>query len=310
MKWITGAILLAAVMLPARTHADQQIALVGDLSRSELFALWKQTEAPGGPAEALPAPFRFPDDARDGSVFGIDVSHHNTDNCGCKIDWQQLKARKVAFVYAKASQGAQYFDPRFGDYWRGLGDARIKRGAYHFLSSDDSPEAQAENFLKIIENAGASYNTDLPPVLDIEWDYRRKNGKLIPGPDGKAPFDFWSVVAPAEIERRIAVWMDLVEKKTGRVPVIYTNASWWRQTLKDEGRIEGFKRFPLWIADYSVRGRGTEQPRTPASRPWSVWQFSETGGVGNVGIPGAKPVSADVNILLGADPALLRSLGR
>jgi lysozyme len=309
MKLIAVASALAFFSSVA-ANAEQQLPLKNDLSRGELFALWRQQEAPAGPQESLPGPFRFPDDARDGSVFGIDLSHHNTDSCGCKIDWEQLKAKKVAFVYVKASQGALYFDPKFSGYWQALGSSKIKRGVYHFLSSDDSPEAQADNLLQMLEKAGASYNNDLPPVLDVEWDYRTRNGKLILGADGKTPFDFWGSVDPAEIARRITVWIATVERKTGRVPVIYTNASWWKQTFKDEKTIENFPHSPLWIADYSNRGRGTEQPRTPNGHSWSIWQFTENGALGTIGIPGAKSISADVNILQGSNSGLLTTLGR
>jgi lysozyme len=298
------SIAILSLLLSVQRGAAETLPLVNDFSRAQLLEMWQFDEKPpsSGPQESLPEPFRFPDDVRDGAVFGVDVSHHNEDNCRCSIDWSKLVSKKLSFAYVKVSQGSIYFDPRFRATWKQLGQAKIARGGYHFLSSDDSPEAQAENFVRNLKAAGFDSARDLRPVLDVEWDYKIQNKKLIAGPDGK-PLDFWTTVPPAEIARRISIWLSKVEASTGHVPIIYTNASWWAQVLKDEKLIENFKH-AVWIADYSAKGRGTEKPRVPNGKNWALWQFSETGNLGSVGSD--KEISADVNILSEPNLSLLK----
>lgn len=79
--------------------------LQDDLSRSYL-ANYAASFDPGW--RSLPYPFKFPDDARESSIFGIDVSHYQG-----QIDWGKLPDQKVLFVYVKATQGDKRFDPNF-----------------------------------------------------------------------------------------------------------------------------------------------------------------------------------------------------
>src|SRR5262245_40759831 len=97
----------------SRPEGAQAYALMADLSRGQLFSLDVIHRAllEQGANFALPLPFTFPADARDQSQFGIDVSHHNFDNCSCAIDWVRLTAQKVRFVFIKASQGDYSYDP-------------------------------------------------------------------------------------------------------------------------------------------------------------------------------------------------------
>ena len=122
------------------------------LSRGQRFRIVEQEAfkmlGPGAAlSSALAKAFTFPH-ARDDAIFGIDVSHHNTANCQCRIDWDRVAAQKVAFVYAKATEGVSFRDKTFDGHWRALAKhPKIHRGAYHFLRADADIETQAINFL-------------------------------------------------------------------------------------------------------------------------------------------------------------------
>jgi hypothetical protein len=49
-------------------------------SRSELFSIIRNAQ-PGIDLFSLPSKFKFPDNARASSVFGLDYSHYQASNC-------------------------------------------------------------------------------------------------------------------------------------------------------------------------------------------------------------------------------------
>src|SRR3569623_1526924 len=113
-----------------------------DFDRQELFEAVRLT-TPGETLTSLPAKFEFPDHARAGSIFGIDVSHHNFDGCKCTFDWADIASHKVQFVYVKATQGTSYAAPPFARSVAGARDeGKLAVGAYHFLSTADGGEQE------------------------------------------------------------------------------------------------------------------------------------------------------------------------
>lgn len=71
-------------------------------------------------------------------VRGLDVSHHQGH-----IDWSALKGWD--FVYIKATEGRTWTDPLFEENWLGAGQAGLVRGAYHFLVTTSTGQAQGEH---------------------------------------------------------------------------------------------------------------------------------------------------------------------
>jgi lysozyme len=259
-------------------------------SRQQLFETRLAAEL--GPEGALAAaaapPFFLPSDVKGNSIFGVDVSHHNDENCRCKpgeackeckIDWSRAHTQKLSFVYLKASQGTRYRDPTFEYHWRTLAQHNIARGAYHFMSADEDPIEQADNFVDKLEASGAALPTDLPPCLDLESDLRKDRAKrwLVSLETGQIR-DFWSDQEPDEILQKVLKWLKRVEERTGRVPVIYTSRGWWNDRIKDEKKFAQFARYPIWIANYPGSGSPLNaQPKVPNGQTWTLWQFTETG---------------------------------
>jgi len=305
------ALTLACSPLPASSQ-NVKVPLTDDPSRGELFEMMGeelQETTPSGEFSqfAFRANFRFPHDAlwknpskdedpRTNQVFGIDVSHHTTDDCKCKIGWSRITEQNVAFAYLKASQGVDYFDRSFKPNVEGLralpADKKIAFGAYHFLSADGSAKDQAENFLQVVGTLGAE---DLTPSLDLEWDVRVKNGKKILGPDGR-PLDFWKarkLSGPQILERTLA-WLRIVEERTGRKPLVYTSQTWWNERMGGVGSIEqALAGYRIWITDLSSKGLKVEQPYVYKGK-WHLFQFTFTASADKGGLPAGKKVDANV----------------
>jgi lysozyme len=258
------------------TEADWK-PLTEDASRAELFQrviAAKLAESP--PAkEALPGtptkPFLFPQDAnfdggkpRKNSIFGLDISHYTTPD----LDFGALKEQGIRFVFTKATQGTGFKDARFAEYWGKLGalapDKKVLRGAYHFLSSSGDAAAQADSFLKFMALHGGFQPGDLPAVLDLEWDVT-----------GSGAPDRWAGQSPAQILDKTLAWLKRVEDQTGKIPILYTARSWWRERGIPETDFAKLAHYKIWIADYSASNRASEIPAVPQNAKWHLWQFTE-----------------------------------
>ncbi|RKR83713.1 lysozyme [Mucilaginibacter gracilis] len=188
-------------------------------------------------------------------IRGIDISHNNG-----AINWAIL-ATEVSFVYCKASQGNSFKDPMFQQNFHRLAVANIIRGGYHFLNFQNSPaDVQVENFLA----CGIDYSVMnvLPPVLDVEWQ--------VP----QALNDYIKPNRTACVQL-VADWLSAVELRTGRVPMIYTNPSFWRDFL---GNPSGFENYPLWTSGYS----NNPPAMIPGWSHYTFWQNSGTGKISSI----------------------------
>ena len=178
---------------------------------------------------------------------GIDISHN------VNMDWAKLSP-DFKFVYAKATQGAQFKDPAFNSYWQHLKTTQLFRGAYHFLTANASAKDQAANFLSL--NIDFNKPLVLPPMLDIEDMVPASNNHFIT--DNK----------PAFIQLATD-WINIVEAATKRKVIIYSYKNFFAEYLNNHS----WPNNPLWLASY--------QP-TPPGLPrgydkWTIWQNSQYG---------------------------------
>lgn len=180
------------------------------------------------------------------SIHGIDVSKHQHNIAWSEVKNMKVKNVQIGFVFIKATEGLGRVDEQFRRNWFQAQKAGIPRGAYHFFIGSKSGKAQAENFLETVKPESG----DLPPVLDVE----QTNGASV-----------------ADLQQRVADWLNMVEKKYKVKPIIYTNADFYTNFLA--GR---FDNYPLWVAHYLVK----DKPRV--QRNWHFWQHSETGHVNGI----------------------------
>ncbi len=270
--------------------------LSDDMSRQQLFAEIQATDRKGSPGEVaradeavqtfnLVGPFRFPGDAaydstlnkpRINSLFGVDVSHYTSTSFPIEL----LSVRNVLFLYMKATQGSTGLDGKFASFWKRAGDLpqgrRVHRGAYHFLSACQGTDCrvpaakwgklQADTFIKVINANGGLLATDMPPVVDLEWDKASSTGP-----------DRWQNRSAEDIEGVVDAFVTEVQAQLGRTPMIYTARSWWNGRMGTTLMTAAMKSATWWLADYSKSSRAGEDPRTISNTPWALWQFTDSG---------------------------------
>jgi lysozyme len=179
-------------------------------------------------------------------MSGIDVSHFQQE-----IDWHQVRRVGISFAFVKASEGTNISDPMFKQNWKDARLAGVLRGAYHFFRPQLDPAAQANFFLEKI----GGETGELPPVLDVE---------------------VLTAASPAQVVAGARRWLEILEAKLGRKPILYTGSAFWRNTLKNSSE---FAQFPLWIAHYT----SGPNPLVPSAWPtWTFWQFSQQGKVAGI----------------------------
>jgi len=163
---------------------------------------------------------------------GIDVSHHNKI-----INWELVRSN-CKFVFIKATEGKNYKDPKFNEYWEKSKKNGLVRGAYHFFSYNVSAEQQFENFKQQVTLSKG----DLPPVVDVE--------------DRRINMD--------EVNK----WCKLVEDHYGVKPIVYSEFLFFKLLM--DGKIGNYKLWIYFDEDYSLTP-------TFDNYDCVIWQYSHKG---------------------------------
>lgn len=163
----------------------------------------------------------------------IDLSHWNT-----VYDFMAVKASGVQAIIHKASQGltadpqyavrtGNFPDPMFTGFW----------GAYHFGVQGIDPVEQADLFLGIA--AGRK-------VLALDWEWNN---------------------ADTMTADQAAAFVNRIEEKTGRWPMLYTSAAFLDSIPSFIGPV--LLNCDLWLTGF------TNNPRIPwgwATKGFRIWQ--------------------------------------
>ena len=204
-------------------------------------------EAPKA-GSSSPAPTRNPSDP----AYGIDLSKFQ----GNEIDYLNKQKDNLSFIFCKATEGVTYTDPDFTKNWSTIISKGFIRGAYHFYRTADAPDPQADHYVEAISDLS---DTDLPPVVDFEG----------------AGIDQSQSVA--KIQKDLLTFLRLIEDKTNRTPMIYTDIPTGNKYLNNPK----FAEYALWIALYE----DLKQPRLPNAwkgKRWVLWQKASDYKIGNI----------------------------
>lgn len=205
-------------------------------------------------------------------LVGVDASFEETLTVA---NWQSLRdSHGVRFAFLKATQGTRIRDQEFAIDWQGTQAAKILRGAYHYYIFSQSPEAQAEAFVSRVQQLEAQHGkAELPPVVDVE---DQENPGIV---SGQIPAE----TAIGDLKK----WLELVEKKLGKKPIVYSYPFFWQKDMKNSSALTDY---PLWMA-YYPEGK-TESPQLSQLRAekryphraffgnwktWKFWQYSSVG---------------------------------
>ena len=177
---------------------------------------------------------------------GVDVSVYQG-----VVDWTKAKSNGVEFAIARVSDGTGNPDTQFANNWPGMKKAGVLRGTYQFFRPSEDPIAQADLMFTMLNKAGGLQSDDLPPVMDIEVTDN---------------------LGPAAIQAAMKKWLNYVEGKINRKPIIYTAAFM-------SGNVgSGFTAYPLWVANY-----GPKCPTMPSGwNQWEMWQYADNATYGGI----------------------------
>jgi GH25 family lysozyme M1 (1,4-beta-N-acetylmuramidase) len=219
-------------------------------------------------------------------VQGLDVSAHQPS-----VDWKQQWNMGARFAYVKASEGNYYTNELFNSQYQGSRSVGMLRGAYHFAIPNWSSGADQARYFVANGGGWSADGYTMPPVLDFEFN--PYEGRTING------FYFGNTcynMSPAQLSSWVRDFGNTMQSLTGRLPVIYTNTSWWNQCL---GNPAGFGDFPLWTAAYPSSATNNAGPVPTGSwDSYSIWQYSSTG-----------PFAGDSNVWNGDYASLQRFAG-
>jgi GH25 family lysozyme M1 (1,4-beta-N-acetylmuramidase) len=218
-------------------------------------------------------------------VQGLDVSGHQPN-----VDWQQQWNMGARFAYVKASEGNYFTNDQFNSQYQGSRNVGMIRGAYHFAIPNWSTGADQARYFVANGGGWSADGYTMPPVLDFEFN--PYEGRTING------FYFGNTcygMSPSQLTSWVHDFGNTMRSLTGRLPMIYTNTSWWRQCLGDPA---GFGDYPLWVAAYPSSPTNNAGPVPSSWSAYSMWQYSSTG-----------PLAGDSNVWNGDLEGLSRFAG-
>jgi GH25 family lysozyme M1 (1,4-beta-N-acetylmuramidase) len=259
-------------------------------------------QPPPPAAAGTSAPFVLKRGSVDVGIFGVDVSHHNTDcagaTCTCSLDWTSMFQHKVRFAYLKSTTGigtVTKLDRSFPGHWSELGSfhdaGKIYRGAYHWLTSrpEDTGVNQAKYFLSVVNSS----DKQLPPAVDFEEDpvsrsedyfnsHRDICKEVVSQKSSEAYVicDGWREVPRDQIITKLRQWLETVAAASHRRPMIYTRSRYWNDLLGADGQSLAAS-YPIWIAQYPAPPSDWyieherlpwRMPRLPAGATYPVQQ--------------------------------------
>jgi len=207
-------------------------------------------------------------------AYAVGTDIHSSSS---PTDWTALYNAGCKYIFIKAGENA-WADKAFSTNWQKAKDAGMLRGAYHFFHWEvKTVKEQAQAFI----NAVGTDQGELPPVCDFE-----------PVPDfSKTPRVMFPLQKPQTMTDRLKQWLQIVEDKFGRKPIIYTSASFMNSTGINKNMAPWLTDYPVWLAQYPWAPGTKADYRDPNAGPtpgpgmptlpgnfkdwsWSFWQWS------------------------------------
>jgi lysozyme len=185
-------------------------------------------------------------------VYGIDISNYQ----GNEINFLNVAQDSLSFVICKATEGAYETDPDFKNNWNTIQQKGFTKGAYHFYHCKDDATAQVLHYLSVVDSFPKN---DFSPIVDFE----------------ESSIDSGCVAN--DIQKNLLNFLTLLQQKTGRSPIVYTDNNTANLYLSDTA----FSKYALWIAYYDNAAH-PELPTVWKNNSWSIWQKSGTYQIGTI----------------------------
>ncbi len=207
---------------------------------------------------------------------GIDVSAYQG-----KMDWDKAKSKGIRFAACRATIGDYYVDPYFPRNWSEMQRVGLWRTAYHVVRPNVNAVAQMNNFF----NTVGSDDPDIPWVLDCEVHFEKR--KIM------GVLKTTKTYTPQEINSRTLQCANIIEQRTGRKPLIYTNKNHVDNYMHAPSFLANYE---LWVASYpNDYSQPLQKPKMPSVwNEWLIWQF-EADGNGKGAEYGAQSLAIDID---------------
>lgn len=183
-----------------------------------------------------------------------------------QFDVSSMRKNGAQALIARSAKGP-LLDQKFGDFLKSADREGMLLGAYHYVTMDQDPAAQADNFVNRVKAVARTKGISQNRILLV------------------GDFDTHST------PERLVKFIQRVHQRTGVYPVTYLeNSDGLRARLRnasaDQKRI--IRRSPYWLALYGPGGTERTMSRKGALTPdslaelydiwggWSMWQY---GGV-------------------------------
>jgi lysozyme len=217
-------------------------------------------------------------------ILGVDVSSYQ----GSGINWTSVHNDGVAFAFAKATEGVNYFqDPDYaGNMSRGKA-AGVQMGAYHFTHCwVNTPASEATYFWNFAGGYIKADGKSIDPMIDLE---------TFNGVDGASTYTAWMNAWATDVKAKTTAFMR---------PVIYISAC-------NACVLNTSIALSADIADYNGENLYTGGPWSTCtscnvwgnSNSWTYWQVSSTGSItgisGNVDLDAYNDTLADLKAFQG-----------
>lgn len=217
-------------------------------------------------------------------ILGTDISLWQHPG-NAPIDFVKMYNAGMRFIFIKGTSGGAAANQR-ANYWSSIDfpqarEAGLLTGIYHaaLISSSANVEtgyqqgvAQANIAVDHLNSLGGMRPGVLPIVLDIE------------------PFSRPANIGASVVSSFSLGFVQQVEARTGRKPIIYSNLNFIELYLRD-ARLASY---PLWIANYSqVTNPATTVTRgctrtiwsiSDCEKAWTFWQYTDKGDGRTYGI--------------------------
>jgi lysozyme len=160
---------------------------------------------------------------------------------------EKISPQHYQFVYLKATEGGDYQDDKFQQYWLEARERGLRVGAYHSFVY----VAMVTFKHKILSKQCQIKAMPLPPVMDLEYDSSCIN-----------------TYTKEQLIKHIKNMHDQLQKHYGKQPIFYTSKIFYNMVLTGE-----FKDTPIWIREYK------DKPDLKDQRAWTFWQQSNQGKI-------------------------------
>ena len=201
----------------------------------------------------------YTEDGQEVGYRGIDVSQHNG-----AIDWEQVRADGVDFVYIRAGirgygSGKLVEDARFAENIEGAKAAGLNVGVYFFTQAVTEEEAveEADFVLELIRGK----EMDIPVAIDVE---KVENNETEPRTKN---------LSKAQYTANVKAFCERI-REAGYDAIVYGNGKTFA-ILLDINELESYEK---WFADYISSNDWT--PYFPYH--FRIWQYDSTGRVNGI----------------------------